>query len=193
MSLRLITPPTALPVTIEEARDHTRVAHAEEDHLIVGYIEAATERLDGAEGYLGRALLTQVWELTLDHFPPHLRLPLPPCQEIDFINCIAPDGTVKELAPAAYTVAGLMDVSGATILFHGSSPATASRPDAVTIRFTAGYGSTPGSVPAPIRAAILKRVATMYENRDSVVIGESARVMPLGEDDLITPYRVWGF
>ena len=193
MNLRLITPPAVLPVSLEDAKDHARVAHPEEDHMIEGYMAAATERLDGAEGYLGRALITQVWELTLDHFPPRLNLPLPPCQSIDAISYIAPDGATDTLDPASYTATGLGSVSGATILFDSGKPATASRPDAVTILFTAGFGDTAADVPAPIRTAILNRVATIYDNRDSVVIGESARVMPLGEDDLITPYRVWGF
>jgi uncharacterized phiE125 gp8 family phage protein len=193
MNLRLITPPAVLPVPLQMAKDHARVAHLEEDHMIEGYIAAATERLDGAEGYLGRALITQVWELTLDHFPLRLRLPLPPCQSIDAISYITPDGATEDLDPASYTATGLGGVSGATILFATGKPATASRPDAVAIRFTAGFGSTPAAVPAPIRTAILNRVVTMYDNRESVVIGESARVMPLGEDDLITPYRVWAF
>ena len=193
MNPRLITPPFDRPVTLEEAKDHTRVAHPDEDTMIDACIAAATERLDGAEGRLGRALIIQTWGLTLDGFPAQLRLPLPSCQEIDAITYIAPDGTVKELATPAYTVAGLGTVSGATILFASGRPATASRPDAVTIRFTAGFGSEPADVPAPIRTAILNSVAHMYDNRDSVVIGEPARVMPLGEDDLITPYRVWAF
>ena len=193
MHLRQITPPAALPVALQEARDHLRVDHTAEDSLIEGYIAAATDRLDGAEGYLGRALITQVWELALDSFPTQLRLPLPPCQAIEAISYIAPDGTADTLDPASYIATGLGSATGAILLFPNGTPPTARRPDAVTIRFTAGFGTAAATVPAAIRAAILARVAHMYEHRESVVTGETARELPFGEDDLITPWRMWAF
>jgi hypothetical protein len=61
--------------------------------------------------------------------------------------------------------------------------------DSTSITFTAGYTV----VPDPIRAAILLRVAHMYEHRESVVIGESVAGLPLGEDDLLRNFRLWSF
>lgn len=187
--LKLITPPAALPVTLTEAKAHLRVTHDEEDQLIHTYMAAATARLDGAEGYLGRCLLPQTWEYTLARFTGPIRLPLPPCQSIDAITYTDTTGTAVVLDPAAYDVAGLGTGEGAIVYPLDGWPATASRPDAVKIRFTAGSDT----VPEPIHAAILKRVLHLYDNRDSVVIGESAGVMPLGEEDLIRNYRAWVF
>ena len=187
--LKLITPPAALPVDLTEVKMHLRVTHDEEDSLIVSYMAAATARLDGAEGYLGRCLLPQTWEYTQARFSGPIRLPLPPCQSIDAITYTDTTGTAVVLDPAAYDVAGLGNGEGAIIYPLNGWPATASRPDAVKIRFTAGSDT----VPEPIRTAILARVLHLYDNRDSVVIGESAHLMPLGEEDLILNYRGWGF
>lgn len=187
--LKLITPPAALPVDLTEVKMHLRVTHNEEDSLIVSYMAAATARLDGAEGYLGRCLLPQTWEYTQAHFSGPIRLPLPPCQSIDAITYTDTTGTAVVLDPAAYEVAGLSTGESAIIYPLNGWPATASRPDAVKIRFTAGSDT----VPEPIRTAILARVLHLYDNRDSVVIGESAGVMPMGEEDLIQNYRGWAF
>ncbi len=187
--LKLITPPISFPVSLAEAKDQLRVTHDEEDSLIETYIAAATQRLDGAEGYLGRCLLRQTWEYTAERFSGPMRLPLPPCQSIDSITYTDASGQPVTLDPAAYEVAGLDSSEGAIIYPVAGWPPTARRPDAVKIRFTAGSDF----VPEPIRAAILGRVLHLFDNRESVVIGESANVMPLGEEDLIRNYRAWAF
>src|SRR5215510_1398021 len=65
-SLRIITPPTVQPLTLVETKEHLRVDFTEEDTLIGLYIEAATSFI---EKFLGRALVTQTWEMAIDQFP----------------------------------------------------------------------------------------------------------------------------
>jgi len=181
--LELITQDFDLPVPLHEARLHLRVDHDDEDLMIDSYIRAASARLDGPDGYLGRCLTPKVWRLGLNQLRGTITLPLPPCQEVTSITYADRNGDVQTLANASYRVRGIGDVACITPI--GSWPDT----DSASITFTAGYTV----VPDPIRAAILLRVAHMYEHRESVVIGESVAGLPLGEDDLLRNFRLWSF
>ena len=63
--------------------------------------------------------------------------------------------------------------------------------NAVTIRFTAGYGSAPGNVPQAIRHAILIETANLYENREDAVVGQAVNMLSVSER-LLWPYRALG-
>ncbi|ORE94037.1 hypothetical protein ATO13_08186, partial [Stappia sp. 22II-S9-Z10] len=85
MTLGLITPPTALPVTVAEAKAHMRVVYDHEDDYIADLIRAATARLNGPYGLLGRCILTQTWRVTLLVLGSTITLPLGPHQSVDSI------------------------------------------------------------------------------------------------------------
>jgi uncharacterized phiE125 gp8 family phage protein len=94
MALTLITPPTVQPISLVEAKQHLRVVDNDDDDIIQLYIQAATEYVDGPYGFLGRALVTQVWQLTLDSFSAahEIKIPLPPLQGIISIEYDDPSG-----------------------------------------------------------------------------------------------------
>lgn len=185
--LTLITPAAELPVSLDEAKLHLHVDFDDDDASIAAMIASAVMRLDGPDGYLGRCLRPQQWRLDL----PNLRgigaivLPLPPCQSVDAVTITDETGTETAIDPTTYRVIGIGSTEKARVLPLASWPMNQS----ISITFTAGYIVTP----EPIRSAILLRVGHLYENRESSVIGESAISLPLGEDDLIRNYRVWGF
>ena len=181
--LHLITPSVEMPVLLAEAKLHLRVDFDDDDTAIAAMISAAVGRFDGPDGYLGRCLMPQVWRLDLDELRGAITLPLPPCQEVTSITYLDKDGEQQALGSSMYRVRGIGDV--ARINPVGDWPET----DSASITFVAGYTVTP----EPIRAAILLRVGHLFANRESVVVGESVAGLPLGEDDLIRNYRVWGF
>ena len=91
MTLRLITAPTAEPVSLETAKSFLRVDVAADDALITSLLLAARER---GEELSRRAFITQTWEMTFDDWPSDSLLPMPrprlqrllqpvPCQETD--------------------------------------------------------------------------------------------------------------
>lgn len=193
MGLTLLTPPTGGPVSLAEAKSHLRVDSADDDALIERLIASATGSLDGELGLLGRALLTQTWRLDLDTFPGirPIELPLPPCQSVGSVSYLDRDGASVTLAPSAYRVSGLGSSS-----FGRISPAPGTRwpetwatPDAISIEFTAGYGAA-GDVPEPIRSAILGAVASLYAQRETIVMSTftPTEFGPLA--DVIEQYRV---
>ena len=190
MSLALVTPPAEKILTLAEAKQHLRVDLTDEDTLIQTYINAVDAHLDGPAGVLGRALVTQVWDWTLPAFPAdELRLPLPPVQSVDSISYLDAGG-------AAQTVASWQTYSrhGADFIrpaFGAAWPATRAVENAVTIRFTAGYGAA-AAVPDAIRAAALLLLGSAFEQRAAEMPAGLAAANPAVER-LLAPYRVLEF
>lgn len=196
MPLILETEPANDPVTLAEVKEHIRVVDDGEDAGIASFIRAATDRLDGRDGSLGCCLITQTWMLTLDSFTSEIAIPLPPCQSIDAITYVDPDGVTQTLDAGAYQAFGLGSADGAKVrpAYGTSWPAIRNQPDAVAITFTAGFGDNPGDVPEPIRAAIKMRVGHLFANRESVTFGSGfITETPDGADDFTRNFRGWIF
>jgi uncharacterized phiE125 gp8 family phage protein len=196
VGLKLVTPPTTLPVSLTEAKLHLREQSTDQDDLITVFLKAATQYVDGAEGFLGRALIDQTWDYFLDAFPAGaIRLPLPPLIEVIGVFYRDAAGAELELAAANYAVADISDAGIVTLAASQSWPATNGAADAVRVRFRAGFvdnGISPpvGEVPFDIRAALLLTIGTLYANRETVVIGQSAVQIPWGAEQLLRPHRV---
>lgn len=180
----LVTPPTDLPITLEEAKLHLRVSHDEEDGLIENLIRAATQHVDGWTGILGRAVTPQTWRQDFDGWRC-LRLLLNPVREIESVTYHDSDGDQQTLDPSAYALRA--DGGGAYVdLAPGQSwPAVASRVDAISVTYEAGYDEAP----EPIRQAMLLLMGHWYDNRQGVVTGTIATEVPLAVDALLSPYR----
>jgi len=208
MSLTLVTAPPTWDL-LADAKRQLRIDTSDEDVLLTALIAAAVEHLDGRDGILGRALLTQTWDLKVDAFPsatpqnPYaaIDIPLPPLQSVDGVTYVDASGNVQTVSTAAYTV----DLGGkwpgkVTPALGSAWPPTAAIPDAVTIRFTAGYAASAGSpsddgggVPAGIKHAVMLLVAHWYENRVPVNIGNIVNALPMTVAALLAPHRVRTF
>jgi len=196
MPLILDTAPVNDPVTLEEVKEHIHVDFNDEDARIADFIKAATQRLDGRDGSLGRCLVTQTWKLTLDRFASEIAIPLPPCQSIDAITYVDPDGVTQTLAPTEYQAFALGTVEGAKVrpAYGKSWPTIRNVPEAVTITFTAGFGDDPEDIPEPIRTAIKMRVGHLFEHRESVTMGSGyITETPDGPDDFVRDHKTWSF
>lgn len=182
MSLTLITPPAAEPVTLSEAKAHLKVDTTADDALITSLVTAARAR---AEWHTGRAFVTQSWTLWLDGWPQNglIEIPLPPLQSVTQVKLYALDGTPSVLDPSAYQ---LDAASAPARLLRKSEPAANLRAvNAVEIAFTAGYGAA-SAVPQPVKQAILQIVADLYTNR-----GDEADIVSSAAQTLLAPYRIF--
>jgi uncharacterized phiE125 gp8 family phage protein len=167
MQLELVTPPTEKPVSLVEAKAHLRVEHSEEDTLITSCIAAATARIDGRNGWLRRALISQTWKLYLPWFPVArcIALPMPPLQSVTSIKYQDGSDVEQTFSSGSYQVVKTED-EGYIYLKTGESwpGATFERPDAVKIEFVAGYGAA-AAVPENIKQAILIEVGALYKEK----------------------------
>lgn len=179
MSLTLISPPSAEPVSLAEAKAHLKIDNDREDALIATLITAARAR---AEWHTGRSFVTQTWLFKADHFPAHgiAELPLPPLQSVLSVALTAGSGIRTVLDAAAYDV----DRAAGRVIFH-DRPQRLRRYDCLEIAYTAGYGE-PGDVPLAISAAILQIVADLYSHR-----GDEEAIVTQAGQALLAPFRVF--
>jgi uncharacterized phiE125 gp8 family phage protein len=203
MSLKLITPPTAEPLELADAKLHLRADMDDdtEDGYITSLIVAARE---AAEHMTGRALITQTWELALDRFYEHRRefhrysgdayriaLPKPPLISVASVKYIDPNGIQQTMPEADYQVDIYSEPGRLVPAYNAFWPATRCQPNAVIIRYTVGYANA-AAVPQQIKNWMLLRIGMLYENRESVSPGQPIQEMPQA-DRLLDAYRILGF
>lgn len=186
MGLKLITAPAVEPVTLAEAKAQLRKTTADEDALISSLIVAAR---NFAEAYTGRAFITQTWDYVLDAFPCGLfELPKGPLQSVSSVKYLDSAGVEQTLAAAGYKVDALTDPGRIAPAYGQSWPTTRSEPNAVTVRFVAGYGDA-SAVPQAIKEALLLLISHLFENREAVAEGNFS-ALPLGFEPMLAFYRV---
>ena len=208
MRLVLIDPPASEPLTVEEARSRLNIGSEVSDQTMESLISAARQQIDGADGWLGRALVTQTWCGSLEGFLcSEIRIPLPPLQDIISIQYVDEAGATQELDSSDYQI-----VQGRrpyiVPAFDKSWPVARCQPDAVQIEFVAGYGDEPNDVPEPIRSAIALTVSNLrsltaqnlflssvtvdgIQTKSYVVGGNAAAAIDAAVCSLLSTYRIF--
>jgi len=187
-SLAVSTAPTIEPVTTQEAKEHLRITHADEDLYIARLITAARQY---AETFTQRSFINRTLELKLEYFPSVILLPNPPASSITSITYLDTAGASQTLATTVY-LADYKQEPGSVRLDYGQSwPSVRAIHNPITILYVAGYGSTAATVPAGIRQAILVIVGTSYEFREDVITGPIKTAIPEAAERLLWPHRTW--
>ncbi len=207
MGLSLVTAPATEPLSLPEAKAHVRVDSDDENDLIRTLIITAREFV---ESFTHRALITQTWDLQLDGFPATwstvqidarqvdsgaIRFPIPPLQSVTSLSYIDTAGVTQTWAAANYTVdnpqgpkASRGRLVPAWSLYY---PVTRTVPNAVTVRFIAGYGDAP-LVPSSLKAAMKLLIGNWWLNREAgEIIRGSADILPFGVEPLLWPYKAF--
>jgi uncharacterized phiE125 gp8 family phage protein len=173
--------PSTTPVSDTEAKAHLRVSHTAENALITIYIDAATARLDGWTGILGRCMVTQTWRQDYGGFCEDMRLPFPDVSAISSVTYFDEANASQTLASSNYELVNRRDGARLLLAEGGSYPSTYDRADAVKVTFVAGFGNA-AAVPAALKAAMLLHIGVMFE-------GRSEGDLPPAYDALVAPYR----
>jgi uncharacterized phiE125 gp8 family phage protein len=190
--------PTLDPISIAEAKAHCRVSIDDDDGLLAGYILAARAHV---ERETGRVLMTQRWDLNIDRAWPRswdgacyrsrIVLPLPPLRSVVSIQYVDDQGVTQTLAADQYRVIKGEIFGYVEPAFDVAWPAVRAIGDAITVRFEAGYGSTPSAVPESIRQAMLLLVGHWYENRETVNVGNITGELPFTCEALLASFRTY--
>lgn len=191
MPVVVITPPAYALVSLEEAKAHLRVDFDDDDDYIESLVEGVTNTLDGPDGWLGRALITQTLEWRGDEFGPcDIRLPYPPIISIVCVKYDDDAGNEQTVSSSDYRLVGQPSMPRLALAYGASWPSTRWQSECVRIRYTAGYGTAVDSVPAPIRQAVLLMIAELYENRE-LTTDRSRAELPFSAMALLSTYRVF--
>lgn len=202
----LITPPTALPVSVDYAKAHIKSLTNAEDTLVWAWIAGATSYI---EEQTGRQIMLATRERWLDRAPGGLcsdfghlvsirriELPFPPLQEVVSVTYVDGDGNIQSFSDGAspetlyYTTkapAGEYCERGWIEPIYGKSwPATRAESGAFRIRYTCGYGATPGpttdggSVPDLIVGLICFMIGSFDQNRSPEAFRSGFGDLPTG-------------
>lgn len=190
MSLQIVTPPSAEPVTVAEVKARLRLTNTADDAMIAKQITAAREF---AEKITRCSLALKSYKLLLDKFPwpsEPLRMPVPPLISVTAIKYT--DVTLAQLtwSSAEYGVYNVGTVPAAGLIrpLPGFTyPCPVCVPNAVEIDFTAG--ATP---PEHVNEGIRQLAVHIYDHPEAVT-SEGLKEAPLALMSFFTANRVYVF
>lgn len=190
LTLTRTVDPTTEPVSLDEAKDHLRVTHTDEDQLIDGLIKLAREDV---ESFVGRALVTQTWQWILDGWPVVLCVPRPPLQSVTSITYLDENGDSQTWASSKYQVdtsshpGRIIPVEGE--VYPSLQGETLNR---VTVTYVAGYGAA-STVPQTFKQAMKLLVAQYYVQREPELVGMTSKRSLVSLDRLLYRERIVTF
>lgn len=187
--LRRVTGPSVSPVTLAECKRDLRILSTDHDMLIAELIAAAVAHVDGPEGVLGHALISQTWRVTRPRWSDHMHLPFAPVQRVVALRYYDAANVQRTFAPANYALHGDNQRAWIEVLSATNPPSIYDRDDAVSIEFVAGYGAAASDVPAGIRHLIRILVAHWFEHPTPYVIGSMTSPISHSYDMLVATYR----
>ena len=185
--LNLVTAPAATAISLAECKAHSYISTTDDDAYVTALVSAVTAVLDGPDGILGRALITQTWDMYMDSLPAeYINVPLPPLQSVTSIKYLDVNGDQQTLASDQYSV-NIYGSQGQIVPAYGVSwPSGRDDTNGVVVRFVCGYTT----VPTNITLAMKMLVAHYYENRELTSMSKDSVLLPMGFNALIGSYRV---
>ena len=181
MRAALVTPRAAPVVALEEAKLFLRVDGAEEDELVGGLVEAAT---DHVEKETGRLFGRQTWRVEAASFAALVRLPVMPVIAVTEIEAVGP-AAVAAVDPASWEVRHYAWGSAVIVAEGFTWPSLARTGDAVRVTVAAGHDPAPKA----IETAIKLLAANWYRHRDAAVGPEAAQELPHGVRSILDRWR----
>lgn len=191
MALYLVTPAVGEPIDLLTAKKQIRREDVTvDDELIENvFIPAVRQR---CEDRTGRQLMTATWDQKFDGVPcgGWIDVPMPPLIRVVSIAWVDTDGVTQtwvisqesagtwSAGPDAGNViidapVGPRCSRGRIALAYGVSwPSMRCQPNALTVRFMAGYSTTAAGVPPRLKLAMLQDLGAMYENREDLIVGQ---------------------
>lgn len=184
MRTEIVTQPASEPVTLAEAKVHLRVDVDADDDRITRLIATARQL---CETVARRAFITQTWDLWVDGFPSspgywdrriramgqgcsqwlpiaglgEIAIPRPPLVSVTGVYYLDASGVEQTVSSTIYRV--ITGTPGRIVPAANQSwPTIPDAPEAVRVRYVAGYGAA-SAVPACVKDATLLAVERLYD------------------------------
>ncbi len=208
--LTLVTPPSAEPISVADAKAHSRILTDADDSLIAGYISSARMT---AENILKRALITQQWRCALQHWPGrtpfgfnnlsggsdyykynYIKIPLPPLVSVDTFTYADTAGNAYNMTQGFGNTVGnyLLDLDHEpgriSLPFAGIWPTTVLLPTSpIQITFTAGWPTFAGVVNVSTAGVVTLVSGPHFDSRITgtwiTIAGASYQVLGFTDDE----------
>lgn len=187
----LVTPPTVLPITLDEVKAWLDISYSEKNALLEGLIAAATAHLDGWTGILGRCLCEQTWRQDFDRFGQCLRIPLAPVISVTSVKYDDASDVEQTVDSGNYELQ--VDELGPYVRFLDAYafPAIHTQRPAVRVTYLAGDATAAGvwSGPKDIKHAMALLIRHWFDNPTAVIVGVTAQALPMAVDALLSKHR----
>ena len=193
-SWRIVVPPAADPVSLEEASQFLRLAEDSDAPTVERLIRSASHHV---EEITRRCFVSRTIEARFDAWPcqdlrrpdipPDLILPsASPLASVERVTYVDTDGAVQTLATDVYRVEAHREPGRLRLAFNRDWPNVRADREVITVRYDAGYG-TDADVPDTAKTAILMLVAHWFENREAVDVATGGTVseIPFGFESII--------
>lgn len=188
----LVTGPTDYAVTDTEMERHAR-AQGQPTSQYQPYALAAQAWV---EKITARKLVSQTWKWFPCAWPCSDRLILPfgRLTSVTHVKYTDSADVQSTFSPTSWAISTARDPGVLALKYGQSWPSATLRVlDPIEIQFVCGW-PTANDVPADIRHAILLLAGHLYENRESVIVGDSAAVdskaLAFGVDGLLVNWRL---
>lgn len=175
------------PITVEQAKAHCQVFHADDDAWFATTIQTARHLV---EERTSRGLYTQTWQAVLSDWADEVSLPrAAPLQSITTLAYYDTSGTLTTLASSYY---GTRDTSEPGVVYRKPDqvwPALqADRRGRVVVTYVVGWASIE-TIPAWATQAMLVLIEHFYANRGSA--SGAATGLPPSVAALLAAHQVW--
>jgi uncharacterized phiE125 gp8 family phage protein len=189
MEYKVITPASAFPVSLAQARTHLRLVpygdplvHPDDDYIEDILIPSATEWV---QQYLERILATQSIEIALDKLSNQVTLPFGYVQSVESVKVLQ-GGAVVTVNELTYSLNDYVSPNRLYLNQGYDWPSYDQVENSIKIQYEVGYDA----VPSPIISAILLIIGHLYENRQQNIVNMNVADLPMGIYHLLQPYRL---
>jgi len=185
------------PVSLADAKKHCRVEHNEDDDVIASLLRAAVEYLERATGHV---LSPVTYELRVARWCSAFALQAFPVRDVESVEYTGPDGASHVVPLLQWSF--IPTPEGGVVRMGAGFDALAlsADPDAIRIRFSAGYDQ-PGvsgsgddpmlACPETVKVAVKMLLGHWYANRETINIGNIVNSLPFAVDALVSQLRIY--
>lgn len=177
--LTLLTAATVYPVSLAELKAQLRISHSDDDVMLSGLIADACQYVEDASGH---AIMSQTWKYSVDCAPvERLYLPKHPVTAITAIDYFDAANAAQSATISDFTLYDSGMDAWAEPADGKVWPSVYSRPDALSVTFTAGGAAARHR---NLKQAALKLAAEWFENQNAST-EKAQSALPYGVEELI--------
>jgi uncharacterized phiE125 gp8 family phage protein len=194
MRIKTVIASTGYPIDLEDIKDHIRIpiGQTNQDDYLRGLIRVAANRV---EEITNRAMTRRTMKIYFDEWPydDSMELPFPPLStEIKpIVKYFVIDYAEKTLASTAYKTDAVSEPGRIMLNYTDYWPVELLAPlNPVSVQFMCGYsGST--DVPDGMKHAMKLIISDLYENRESMVVGQTVAKIPDAVNSLLRSFKIF--
>lgn len=202
LDIEVVTRPTSAEreavITKDAVKANSRFLSNALDGEFTNAVNSALEYLDGFDGVLNRSVCPWEWRIYFDCFHRIIHLPYPPLKAVSAVKYLDDDGVEQTLAGTNYIVRKNPTMPSSIVFLDVNDlPDTkADHPRAVSVTFTAGYGTPPAAEKLPeLLLRGVRLLASHYIENPEATLNESKvvtlnRKIEFGLDHIINALKV---